>query len=48
VTRVFDAKDMNFLSYMKQWSIGFRYADYNAQGLFTDTRKGWFTLAAKF
>ncbi len=47
VTRVFNDKDM-MLPYMKQWSIGVRYADYNSQGLFTDTRKGWFTLGAKF
>ena len=47
VTRVFTSKDM-MLPYMKQWSVGLRYADYDAQDFATDTRKGWFTLAARF
>lgn len=32
----------------KEWSISLKYADYNAEDLFTDTQKIWFTLGTKF
>ncbi len=32
----------------KEWSISVKYADYDAEGLFTDTQKIWLTLGTKF
>jgi hypothetical protein len=49
ITRVFTEKEMMPLPYMKQWSVGVRYADFNTQNsAFDDTRKGWVTLGARF
>lgn len=48
ITRVFTERDMMPISYMKSWSFGVRYADYDAQDFAQDTRKGWITLGARF
>ena len=48
ITRVFTERDMMPISYMKSWSFGVRYADYEAQDFAQDTRKGWITLGARF
>jgi hypothetical protein len=32
----------------KEWSVSLKYADYNADQLYTDTEKAWLTLGAKF
>ncbi len=34
--------------FMKHYSIGLKFADYNADGFATDTQKIWFTLGATF
>lgn len=56
IFRVFNAEEIG-LPYVKQLSIGLKYADYDASKNFDvnnrkifniDARKGWFTLGAKF
>jgi hypothetical protein len=32
----------------KEWSVSVKYADYNAEDLFTDTQKVWLTVGTKF
>lgn len=32
----------------KEWSVSLKYADYDAEDLFTDTQKVWLTLGTKF
>lgn len=48
ITKHFTDKDMMPISFMKAWSVGLRYADYEAQDFGRDTRKGWFTVGARF
>ncbi|MDH5479689.1 MAG: hypothetical protein OEX11_02905 [Nitrosomonas sp.] len=48
ITKVFTEREMMPLPIMKAWSVGLRFADYNAQTHQQDTRKGWFTLGARF
>lgn len=35
-------------AFIREWSIAAKYADYNADGLLTDTNKAWLVLGTKF
>lgn len=46
ISRTFKTEEKTYP--FKEWTVAVKYADYDADDLFTDTQKVWFTIGTKF